>query len=158
LAERARKIRSAVLRMTHLIDNLIDASRVVDGDVKLYFHPSGLDLAKVLQEVCHLQREIAPKVQILESFRTRALHIVADGNLLFQVFSNLLSNAIKYSPGGGLINVTLASAEAGVVVCVQDHGIGIPKPTEAACSSGTSAAATPPESSVPASACILSRL
>jgi len=46
LAERARKIRSAVRRMTHLIENLIDSMRVIDGDVKLYFHPAAVDVER----------------------------------------------------------------------------------------------------------------
>ena len=127
LAERARKIRTAVRRMTHLIENLIDSMRVIDGDVKLYFHPTTIDITGLLHEVCQLQREIAPQAQILESFRVRAPTIVGDANLLFQVFSNLLSNAIKYSPRGGLINVVLEPGDSSVTVSVQDRGIGIPE-------------------------------
>jgi two-component system OmpR family sensor kinase len=127
LAERARKIRSAVLRMTHLIHNLIDSVRVIDGDVQLYFHPSTMDLALLLHEVCHLQREITPRVQILENIETNPLPIVGDAKLLFQVFSNLLSNAVKYSPAMGLITVTVKSVDAAALVTVEDRGIGIPE-------------------------------
>jgi two-component system, OmpR family, sensor kinase len=126
LAERARKIRNATRRMTHLIENLIDSMRIIDDDVRLYFHPSNIDMAELLQEVCQLQREIAPQAQILEDYRARVPRMVGDASLLFQVFSNLLSNAIKYSPDGGLINVRLEVEESGLVVSVQDRGIGIP--------------------------------
>jgi two-component system, OmpR family, sensor kinase len=125
LAERARKIRNAVRRMTHLIENLIDSMRVIDGDVKLYFHPAAIDVAALLHEACQLQREIAPQAQILEDFHRGAPTIVGDANLLFQVFSNLLSNAIKYSPDGGAISVSLEPGESSVTVAVQDRGIGI---------------------------------
>jgi signal transduction histidine kinase len=101
--------------------------RVIDGDVSLYFHPSTVDLAALLHEVCQLQREIAPQAQILEDFTAPAAAMVGDADLLFQVFSNLLSNAIKYSPRGGLINVVLAPTESSIVVTVQDRGIGIPQ-------------------------------
>jgi two-component system, OmpR family, sensor kinase len=127
LAERAHKIRNAARRMTHLIENLIDSMRVIDGDVKLYFHPAEIDIATLLQEVCQLQREIAPQAQILEGFRVQAPTIVGDANLLFQVFSNLLSNAIKYSPSGGLIKVALEAEGSWVTVSMQDRGIGIPE-------------------------------
>jgi two-component system OmpR family sensor kinase len=127
LAERARKIRSAVLRMTHLIHNLIDSVRVIDGDVQLYFHPSTMDLAMLLHEVSQLQREITPRVQILENIATQPLSIIGDAKLLFQVFSNLLSNAVKYSPGAELIKVAVTSVDAAVLVTVEDHGIGIPE-------------------------------
>jgi signal transduction histidine kinase len=125
LADRARKIRHAVRRMTHLIENLIDSMRLMDGDVRLYFHPSQLDIAALLREVCQLHREIAPQAQILESLPPQAVQIRADANLLFQVFSNLLSNAIKYSPDCGAISVSLAQAGPQVTVSIEDHGIGI---------------------------------
>jgi K+-sensing histidine kinase KdpD len=48
LRERAHKIRSAVLRMTHLIRNLIDSPRLIDGDVELHFHPSVTDVGMEL--------------------------------------------------------------------------------------------------------------
>jgi two-component system OmpR family sensor kinase len=127
LAERARKIRNAARRMTHLIENLIDSIRVIDGDVTLYFHPSTIDIAALLHEVCQLQREISPQAQLLEDFPARELTLVGDANLLFQVFSNLLSNAIKYSPDGGLISVALEVGASWVVVSVQDRGVGIPE-------------------------------
>lgn len=127
LVERARKIRTAVRRLTHLIKNLIDSMRIIDGDVKLYFHPTTMDLVPLLHEVCQLHREIAPQSQILESLPTQAIPVHADASLLFQVFSNLLSNAIKYSPGGRLINVRLTKVAGEIEVIVQDHGIGIPE-------------------------------
>jgi len=126
LAERARKMRSAVRRMTHLIENLIDSMRLIDGDVTLYFHPASLDIGALLHEVCLLQREIAPQAQILETLPAHAVTLVADANLLFQVFSNLLSNAIKYSPAGGLINLVLEPRETEVIITVRDRGMGIP--------------------------------
>ena len=127
LAERARKIRCAVRRMTHLIENLIDSMRVIDGDVKLYYHPAMVDMAELLHEVCRLQREIAPQAQILKTCRGSALSVVGDANMLFQVFSNLLSNAIKYSPSGSLIKVVIEQADAWVQVSLEDRGIGIPE-------------------------------
>jgi two-component system OmpR family sensor kinase len=125
LAERARKIRSAVRRMTHLIENLIDSIKVIDGEVQLYFHPCNIDLAALLHEICQLQREIAPQTQIVENLHTHAPPMFGDANLLFQVFNNLLSNAIKYSLDDGLIGVALEVEESWVVVSVRDRGVGI---------------------------------
>jgi len=126
LAERAGKMRSAVRRMTHLIENLIDSMRLIDGDVTLYFHPAALDIGSLLHQVCLLQREIAPQAQILESLPAHAVTLVGDADLLFQLFSNLLSNAIKYSPAGGLIDIVLEALESEVVISVRDRGMGIP--------------------------------
>jgi two-component system OmpR family sensor kinase len=126
VGERARKIRNSARRMTHLIENLIDSMRVIDRDVRLYVHPTSVDVPALLHEVCQLQREIAPQAQILEDFRAHRPELLGDASLLFQVFSNLLSNAIKYSPGGGLIAVEVVGEDRWVAVSVLDRGIGIP--------------------------------
>jgi signal transduction histidine kinase len=125
IVERAGKVRAAVLRMTHLIDNLLGAARLLDGG-GLYFHPAEIDMATVLHEVCQMHREIAPKSNLVEDFGSHPLPLVADRNLLSQAVSNLLSNAIKYSPGGGLITINAGAEANHIVVTVTDHGIGIP--------------------------------
>jgi two-component system, OmpR family, sensor kinase len=136
IGERAGKVRSAVLRMTQLIDNLLNSSRLIDGGVGggvggvggggQYFHPAEMDMAALLQEACQLHREMVPGAQIAERIATAPLLLVGDPKLLFQVFSNLLSNAIKYSPRGGDISVDAAMVDDEVIVGVADHGIGIP--------------------------------
>jgi len=125
--ERAGKIRAAVLRVTHLIDNLLNSARVIDGGSELYFQPAEMDVAALLHEVCQLHREMVPSAQIVEQFAATApLPVTGDAKLLFQVFSNLLSNAVKYSPAGGAIEVDAAVTGDSVLVAVVDHGIGIP--------------------------------
>jgi two-component system OmpR family sensor kinase len=127
IAERAGKVRGAVLRMTSLMDNLLNSSRLFDGGAGLYYHPVEIDMAALLHDVCQLHREIAPRSQISESFREQPLRVIGDAKLLFQVFSNLLSNAIKYSPGGGLIKIGAWTESGQVVVVVEDRGIGVPE-------------------------------
>jgi len=126
IGERAGKIRSAVLRMTHLIDNLLNSSRVIDVGAELYFQPAELDLVALLKEVCQLHREMVPGAVITERFEANSMPMTGDAKLLFQVFSNLLSNAVKYSPAGGSIAVEAAMSANEVVVVVADRGIGIP--------------------------------
>ena len=126
ISDRAGKVRGAVLRMTHLIDNMLNSSRLIDGDSRFYFHPDKIDVGRLLREVSQLHREMTPESQIVERLGASSLHIVGDPKLLFQMFSNLLSNAIKYSPGGGLIEVSAELASEQVLVSVGDHGIGIP--------------------------------
>lgn len=131
IGERAGKVRSAVLRMTQLIDNLLNASRLIDGgvggSVGQYFRPTEMDMAALLQEVCQLHREMVPGAHIAERIAAAPMPMVGDAKLLFQVFSNILSNAIKYSPDGGVIAVDAAPAADEVVVAVADHGIGVPE-------------------------------
>jgi two-component system OmpR family sensor kinase len=126
IGERAGKVRSAVLRMTHLIDTLLNSSRLIDGSAGLYFDPAEMDMTALLQEVCQLHREMVPGSQITERINAAPMRMIGDAKLLFQVFSNLLSNAVKYSPGGGTIKVEAESAAGRVVVAISDYGIGIP--------------------------------
>jgi len=126
VAQRAGRIRAAVLRMTHLMDNLLNSSRLVDHGAGLYFHPSEIDLTIILRDVCQLHREIAPKTRIVEQFGQQPLRMSGDAKLLDQVFGNLLSNAIKYSPSDSHIVVSAAADAGNIVVCVEDSGIGIP--------------------------------
>jgi len=124
ISERAGKVRAAVLRLTHLIENLLNSSRVIDGG--LSFQTEQIDLSKLLREACQLHREVAPGLQIDERFGAVPLHIVGDQKLLFQMFSNLLSNAVKYSSMGRAIEVGAEQDGGAVLVSVRDHGIGIP--------------------------------
>ena len=126
IGERAGKIRSAVLRMTHLIENLLNSSRLIDAGAGVYFRPAEMDLVSLLQEVCQLHREMVPSAQISERFPAATVMTIGDSKLLFQAFSNVLSNAIKYSPGGGEIEVRVEKFASEVVIAIADHGIGIP--------------------------------
>ena len=124
--ERSGKIRAAVLRLTHLIDNLLNSARLADGGAELYFQAEKMDLAAVLREVCQLHREMVPNAQIAERFDAASMPVVGDAKLLFQTFSNLVANAVKYSPAGGLIEVEAGIVGDQAVVAVADRGIGIP--------------------------------
>jgi two-component system, OmpR family, sensor kinase len=123
---RAGKVRAAVLRMTHLIDNLLNSSRLIEGGAALYFHPHEFDLRELLHEICQLHHEIAPGYQLVETYDGSRLPMVGDPKLLSQVFNNLLSNAIKYSPGDSLIKIGARIESACAIIVVEDQGLGIP--------------------------------
>jgi two-component system, OmpR family, sensor kinase len=123
---RAGKVRAAVLRMTHLIDNLLNSSRLIEGGAALYFHPQEFDLRELLHEICQLHHEIAPGCQLVETYAGTRLPMVGDPKLLSQVFNNLLSNAIKYSPGDSLIRISARIESERAIITVEDNGLGIP--------------------------------
>jgi two-component system, OmpR family, sensor kinase len=125
IGERAGKIRAAVLRLTHMIENLLSSGRLIDGGAELYFDPAAMDLSVLLREVCQLHREMVPGAEIAERFDAAPMPMVADAKLLSQVFSNLLSNAVKYSPNGGVITVEAAIDANEAAVAIADRGIGI---------------------------------
>ncbi|MGB6539983.1 MAG: ATP-binding protein [Xanthobacteraceae bacterium] len=126
IGERAGKVRAAVLRLTHLIDNLLNSARLIDGGAAPYFHPAEMDMAALLYEVCQVHREMTPGAQITEQLAQTPMPMAGDAKLLFQVFSNVLSNAVKYSPHGGAIAVAAEVTAGDAVVRISDRGIGIP--------------------------------
>jgi signal transduction histidine kinase len=126
VAERAGKIRSAVLRITSVIERLIDAARLADSDEGLVFHPTELDLSAVLREVCRQYREIVPSAFIWEDFADAPLIMRGDRRLLQDLFSNLVSNAVKYSVDAIQLRVRAYADDGEIVVQVSDRGVGIP--------------------------------
>ena len=124
LLERAMRIRSAVTRLTGIMDSLLGDSRLLDG--RAVYHPGEFDPAALLREVCQLHRETSGRADIREDFGELPPVMHGDPKLLFALFSNLLSNAIKYSGAGDSVEV-IANREnnQGLTVRVRDHGMGI---------------------------------
>jgi signal transduction histidine kinase len=110
-------------RLTGLIDNLLDASRLQAGALSINQSDVALDqLAKRIAQRFRTQSNIHT---IVIDFPDKFPVILADEDRISQVLSNLLSNAIKYSPGGGEINVRGQVLPEQVVICVSDEGPGI---------------------------------
>jgi two-component system OmpR family sensor kinase len=124
IAERGARIRNAVQRITNIMDSLLSASRLLDGQV--VFHPTELNPSELLRDACQVHRDATRGVIINEDFSHLPVTISGDPKLLFHAFSNLISNAIKYSPAGSPIEVVARRELGRLVVQVRDHGIGIP--------------------------------
>lgn len=124
IAERGARVRSAVQRMTNIMDSLLGATRLLDGQG--VYHPVELDPTTVLREACQAHREATRGVNLREDLEDLPAAIMGDPKLLFHAFSNLISNAIKYSPPASPIEVVARHESGRLVVQVRDHGIGIP--------------------------------
>lgn len=110
-------------RLSELIENLLDASRLQAGGIKL-------NTADVLLE--KLAKRVVEKFSIQTSQHTFKLEfpdnfpsVLCDEDRMIQVFNNLVSNAIKYAPEGGEITVHGSLLPNEVIVCVSDQGPGI---------------------------------
>lgn len=123
-AERGSRIRSAVQRITNIMDSLLGASRVLDG--RAAFHPCNLDPEALLREACQTHRDANRGAIIEEDFASLPATMVGDPKLLFHAFSNLISNAIKYAPAASPTEVKARQESGWLVVHVRDQGIGIP--------------------------------
>jgi PAS domain S-box-containing protein len=108
-----------------LIEDLLDVSRIVAGNLRLDLHT--IDLAPVIEAAVD---DISPAaeakdVRLRISLDPMAGPVLGDPGRLKQVVSNLLSNAVKFTPQGGSVEVRLTRAEAGVSITVSDTGKGI---------------------------------
>ena len=112
-------------RLNQLIDNLLDASRLQAGALKLEF--SYLRIDKLAEKEVEKFRTQSKEHLFAVDFPPDLPLVRGDSERLRQVLDNLLSNAIKYSPQGGLIKVGGWADEDWVYVYVSDEGIGIPR-------------------------------
>jgi signal transduction histidine kinase len=112
-------------RLTRLVDDLLDTSRIQAGRFELEREP--VDLLPLVREVLErfeLRGEECLRF-VLEAPDT-PVEGVWDGPRLEQVVTNLLSNAVRYSPQGGIVRVGFHLTEESVELRVRDEGIGIP--------------------------------
>ena len=117
-------------RLTELIDNLLDASRIQAGALSLQLEP--VDLAAVARKAVERFRSQSPQHHLILDFPEDLPPVRADDRRLRQVFDNLISNAIKYSPEGGEIHIGAEARGDHVLVFVRDQGIGIPEESQQA--------------------------
>jgi len=112
-------------QMAHLIDDLMDLSRISGG--KIVLQKARLKVSDVVQDAVDISRplieerghdlvvDVPPEPLYVDAYRTR----------LAQVFGNLLNNAAKYTETGGRIRVAVERQGSDVVVAVEDNGVGI---------------------------------
>jgi PAS domain S-box-containing protein len=127
LAARSRAvIARQVNLMKHLLDDLLDVSRVSQGKIAL--RKELLDLGGLLLHAVEVSRPlIAEKRQRLSMTTAPGTILVdADATRLVQVFANLLNNAAKYSDPGGHIELEMSVTEHEALVRVRDDGVGMP--------------------------------
>jgi CheY-like chemotaxis protein/anti-sigma regulatory factor (Ser/Thr protein kinase) len=114
-----------VAHLTHIVDDLLDVSRITRGKI---------DLRKEILPFNDAVRHALDSCQSLLTARGHAvevrlspeeLWIEGDPTRLHQVILNLISNAAKYTPVGGRIAITVEREGRDVALRVRDNGIGI---------------------------------
>jgi two-component system sensor histidine kinase VicK len=120
-----RHARQQLLRLTSLINDLLDASRIQSGGLALHPQPTRLDA--LTEHVIHLMERLYDAEHRVHFHRpAQPLQVRGDPYRLEQVITNLLENALKYSPNGGPIHVSLEERDSLALLSVSDPGIGIP--------------------------------
>ncbi len=116
-----------VIQMIHLIDDLLDISRISRGKVRLR------------KEYCSLNDVVKNAVEAVQPFFTEMKHkltlslpdqaptVLGDSARLSQVVTNILNNAAKYTPTGGLVELTVQTQDNKGIISIKDNGAGISK-------------------------------
>ena len=126
--ENARSIIERQLQqMIHLVDDLLDVSRISQGKVEL--RREHADLAAVVQTAVETSRPLidAGKHELtLRLPAPGALMVDVDVTRITQVIANLLNNAAKYTPQHGRIEIAAERANGRARISIKDSGVGIP--------------------------------
>ncbi|MEJ2206946.1 MAG: ATP-binding protein, partial [Gemmatimonadota bacterium] len=127
--KQARIIQRSAQRMSGLIEDLLDVSRIEAG--ALVVRSAAESPAEILEEI----REIfAPQaaekgIRLLMDVRPDASRVLADRDRVLQALSNLMENALKFTPTGGRVILSARSLDGErVELAVSDNGPGLDLP------------------------------
>ncbi len=119
-------IQREVDRMTQLVEELLELSRIESGAAPLQF--GELDVRTLVTDAVRRfaqQSERAGLSLTADLGSPAPMFVTGDGERLDRALGNLVANAIKFTPTGGRIVVSAASTDAGISVSVSDSGVGI---------------------------------
>ena len=119
-------IQSSTTRLSNLINDILDISRIESGTIEIKHEP--IDYRRIVADTLRLMKAAADEKQIsMDASLPESIPPVrGDIDKVAQVLGNLVSNAIKYTPEGGWVKVSLEiTGEANVLTSVTDSGIGI---------------------------------
>jgi signal transduction histidine kinase len=115
-------------RLSSLIENILDFSRIEQGRKKYQFEPTDLDFlveqTVKLMQPCAVERGVELKLDKAEASSQAVVH--CDGLAVQQALINLIDNAIKHSPKGAVVVIGLERGPENFRLWVEDQGAGIP--------------------------------
>ena len=121
----AERILGNTRRMQHIVDDLLDLSRIESGSWTP--NPASVDLAAVAADVISAARDAAGAkgVRLEASIHPGAREIWADPTAIRQVLGNLVENAVRHTVTGHVAIFSLVRNDGGLTVGVRDTGSGI---------------------------------
>jgi two-component system, cell cycle sensor histidine kinase PleC len=126
--EYSRNIHASGTHLLHIINEILDLSRIEAGRYDLHEETFRLtDIAEDCERLMKIRAD-GKGLVIIEDFASDLPQVWADPRAMRQICLNLLSNALKFTPKGGRVTLTVGHAEdGGQMLSVRDTGPGIPK-------------------------------
>lgn len=118
------KIDNQITRLTKLITDLLDASKIQSG--RIIFSEESFDFDALVNEIVNEMQFTTYQHEICVEGSSNCI-VHGDRERIGQVITNLLANAIKYSPNANKIILSIECNDEEVLVAVKDFGIGIDK-------------------------------
>ena len=119
-------IQLSTTRLSNLINDILDISRIESGTLKIKHEP--IDYRHLVADTLRLMKAAADAKDVsMDAALPETIPPVrGDADKVTQVLTNLVSNAIKYTPEGGWVKVSLeVTGDTSVTTCVADSGIGV---------------------------------
>ena len=112
-------------RLTRIVEQLLQLSRLDAGALKARFAPIPLDA--VVEQVRQIYEPLAEARGVELAVAAAGLRVAGIEELLVELLGNLVDNALRHTPKGGTIRIEVArGADGAVCLAVQDSGPGIP--------------------------------
>lgn len=122
-ASYVKKIEDQADKITGLINDLLDTSKMDSG--KLKFFPEKIDLNKLAAETVANLQYSTESHHLVYNQSPSAVIVEADQERIEQVIENLVNNAVKYSPEADRIEVGLKANQTEAELTIKDYGIGV---------------------------------
>lgn len=120
----AGKIRAESLRMTRLVDDIIDLSKLDEGGESMKWEE--VDLYRIADNAMDSLQSAAQEADVQMSLEGESAWLHGIAQVLYGIVYNLCDNAIKYNHPGGYVHVNVRPSDKHVILTVTDNGIGIP--------------------------------
>jgi two-component system cell cycle sensor histidine kinase PleC len=120
-------IRESGTFLLRVISDILDMARLEAGRIEIDREP--LDLDEIVTEAVQAYLSDAERGGVhISAASLPGLTLLADREAVRQVLFNLVSNAVKFTPEGGTVRIETGRHHDGVMLVVEDTGIGIPQP------------------------------
>ena len=116
------KMGSQVNRLTNLIGDLLDVTKINSGQLQL--NNAIINFNDLVKDILDDIQNTTPKITIEQNLLAVG-NVYADKERIVQVITNLVTNAIKYSPNSNKIIIHTSLVNDEITFCVEDFGVGI---------------------------------